>query len=105
MVVDIVRTLEKEGIPRESYQLASEVDPEALARLLDSGGGAVEVRLEVRAVSLVVTSAGVWVTDEDPSPRPECPECGLLVTDVVQLVPTHHTAYPCGCQVRGDLLE
>ncbi|AHG01168.1 hypothetical protein HALLA_18660 [Halostagnicola larsenii XH-48] len=105
LVVDIVRTLEKQGIPRESYQLGREFDPEALARLLDSGGGTVEVRLEVRGVSLVVTKQGVWVTDEPPSERPECPHCGLPVSAVVQLVPTHHTAYPCGCRVRGDLLE
>ncbi|MDJ1431106.1 hypothetical protein [Halostagnicola sp. A-GB9-2] len=105
LVVDIVRTLEKQGIPRDSYQLASEFDPEALARLIESGGSAVEVRLEVHGVSLVVTNLGARVTDEVPSAHPECPQCGLPVTAVVQLVPTHHNAYPCGCRVREDLLE
>ncbi len=105
LVVDIVRTLEKEGIPRDSYQLAHEFDPEALARLLDSGGRSVQVRLEVRGVSLVVTNLGVRVTDEEPFSHPECPHCGCPVSTVVQLVPEYHNAYPCGCQVRGDLLE
>ncbi len=105
LVVDIVRTLEKAGIPRDSYQLASEFDPEALARLLDSGGSSVQVRLEVRGVSLLVTNLGARVIDEDPSHHPDCPQCGLPVTAVVQLVPTHHNAYPCGCRVREDLLE
>ena len=105
LVVDIVRTLEKAGIPRDSYQLGREFDPEALARLVDSGGNAVEVRLEIRGVSLCVTNHGVWTTDEGRPARPECPHCGLPVTAVVQLVPTHHNAYPCGCRVDGDLLE
>ncbi|MDJ1431756.1 hypothetical protein [Halostagnicola sp. A-GB9-2] len=105
LVVDIVRTLEKQGVPRDSYQLASEFDPEALARLVDSGGRSVEVRLEVQGVSLVVTNLGVRVPDEKPTTHPECPRCGLPVTAVVQLVPTHHNAYPYGCRVREDLLE
>ena len=105
LVVDIVRTLEKEGVPRDAYQLGREFDPEALAQLLETGGDAVEVRLEVRGVSLAVTSHGVWVTDEPPSSQPECPNCGLPITAVVQLVPTHHNAYPCGCRVAEDLLE
>ena len=105
LVVDIVRTLEKEGVPRDTYQLGREFDPEALARLLETGGDAVEVRLEVRGVSLLVTKYGVWVTDEDPPARPECPQCGLPVSAVVQLVPACHTAYPCGCRVTDDLLE
>ncbi|WP_459884426.1 hypothetical protein [Halostagnicola bangensis] len=92
---------------RRSSQLASEFDPEALARLIDSGGRAVEARLEVRDVSLIVTNLGVRVTDEDLSlsAHPECPNCGLPVSAVVQLVPDRHNAYPCGCRVRGDLLE
>ncbi|MDJ1433415.1 hypothetical protein [Halostagnicola sp. A-GB9-2] len=105
LVVDIVRTLEKQGIPRDSYQLASEFDPEALARLIDSGGRSVEVRLEVCGVSLIVTNLGVRATDEGLSARPECPNCGLPISAVVQLVPDRHNAYPCGCRVRGDLLE
>lgn len=105
LVVDIVRTLEKQGVPRDSYQLASEFDPEALARLIESGGSSVQVHLEVRGVSLVVTNLGVRVTDEEPSSHPECPNCGLPMTAVVQLVPTQHNAYPCGCRVEEDLLE
>ncbi|GAB7018405.1 hypothetical protein [Halostagnicola bangensis] len=105
LVVDIVRTLEKQGVPRDSYQLGSEFDPEALARLIESAGNSVEVRLEVQGVSLVVTNLGARVTGEELSAHPECPQCGLPVTAVVQLVPTHHNAYPCGCRVRGDLLE
>ena len=105
LVVDIVRTLEKQGVPRDAYQLGREFNPEALARLLDTGGDAVEVRLEVRGVSLLVTNQGVWVTEEDRAARPECPQCGALVTAVVQLVPAYHNAYPCGCRVSGDLLE
>ncbi|AHF99605.1 hypothetical protein HALLA_13185 [Halostagnicola larsenii XH-48] len=105
LVLEIVRTLEKEGVPRDSYQLGTEFDPEALARLLDSADSAIEVRLEVRGVSLAVTSHGVWVTDDPPSPPPECPRCGREVTAVIQLVPTHRTAYPCGCPVEGESIE
>ncbi len=105
LVVDIVRTLEKAGVPRDTYQLSRKFDPEALARLLETGGDAVEVRLEVHGVSLLVTNYGVWVTDEDPPTRPECPHCGLPVSAVVQLVPECHNVYPCGCRVAGDLLE
>ncbi|WP_157231311.1 hypothetical protein [Halostagnicola larsenii] len=56
-------------------------------------------------MSLVVTSTGVWVTHEEPLARPDCPECGLPITAVVQLVPECHNAYPCGCRVAEDLLE
>ncbi|MDJ1430737.1 hypothetical protein [Halostagnicola sp. A-GB9-2] len=70
LVVDIVRTLEKQGVPRDAYQLASEFDPEALARLVDSGGSTVEVHLEVQGVSLLVTNLGARVTDEEPSTHP-----------------------------------
>ncbi|SFS38857.1 hypothetical protein [Halostagnicola kamekurae] len=105
LVVDIVRTLEKQGVPRESYQLARKFDPEALARLLETGGDAVEVRLEIHDVSLLVTKQGVWVTDEAPPARPKCPHCGLPVSAVVQIVPECHNAYPCGCRVEKDLLE
>ncbi|SFS68882.1 hypothetical protein [Halostagnicola kamekurae] len=105
LVLDIVRTLEKQGVPRDSYQLGREFDPEALARLLETGGDSVEVRLEIRDVSLVVTNLGARVAESGLSSQPECPHCGLPVTAVVQLVPSHHTAYPCGCRVRGDLLE
>ena len=104
LVLEILRTLEKQGIPRDSYQLGREFDPEALARLLETGGDSVEVRLEVQGVSLVATNQCVWVTDEDSVGQPECPHCGHPVTAVVQLVPSHHTAYPCGCRVRSDLL-
>ncbi|AHG01087.1 hypothetical protein HALLA_16130 [Halostagnicola larsenii XH-48] len=40
----------------------------------------------------------------EPEPRP-CPHCGVPVTAVIQLVPTAHHAYPCGCVVPADLLE
>ncbi|AHG00822.1 hypothetical protein HALLA_09375 [Halostagnicola larsenii XH-48] len=105
LVVDIVRTLEKEGVPRDAYQLGREFDPEALARLLDTGGDAVEVCHEIHGVALLVTKQGIWVAEEDRSARPECPQCGAVVTAVVQLVPEYYNAYPCGCWVRGDLLE
>ncbi|WP_197075876.1 hypothetical protein [Halostagnicola sp. A56] len=105
LVLEIVRTLENEGVPRDAYQLGREIDPEALARLLESADSAIEVRLEVQGVSLAVTNRGVWVTDDPPSSPPECPRCGRPVTTVIQLVPTHRTAYPCGCPVEGESLE
>ncbi len=105
LVVDIVRTLEKQGVPRDTYQLGKEFDPEALARLVTSGGNSVAVHLEVQGVSLLVTNLGVRVTDQELPGHPECPQCGLPVSAVVQLVPEHHNAYPCGCRVREDLLE
>ena len=69
----VVLSLEKEGIPRDAYQLGREFDPEALARSLESADSAIEVRLEVQGVSLAVTNRGVWVTDDPPSSPPECP--------------------------------
>ncbi len=44
------------------------------------------------------------MTDDEPDPVP-CPRCGEPVTAVVQIVPTHHNTYPCGCGVEEDLLE
>ncbi|SFS47187.1 hypothetical protein [Halostagnicola kamekurae] len=41
-----------------------------------------------------------------PPPEPEpCPHCGAPVTAVIQLIPSAYHAYPCGCAVRGNLLE
>ncbi len=64
LVVDIVRTLEDHGLPRDAYQLGREVDPEAVERVVRTGGSNVEVRLLVRGISLAITSDGVRVIGE-----------------------------------------
>ncbi len=49
---------------RDAYQLASEFDPEALERLLESTDQTIEVRLEVQGIPLVVTSEEIRVLEE-----------------------------------------
>ncbi len=125
LVVDIVRTLEDHGLPRDEYQLACEFDPEALERLVDSADRTLEVRVTVRGIPLLVTSAGAFVVSEqtddctsdraddsavetdsgDESPFPDCPRCGTPVLRVVTSGPGRHTARPCGCRVHYDRLD
>ncbi|WP_050051740.1 hypothetical protein [Halostagnicola sp. A56] len=105
LVLEIVRTLESHGLPRDAYQLGKEFDPEALARLVESGGDAVEVRLEIHGIPLVVTESAVRIREEESSSPPTCPHCRAPITAIVQLVPTHHNAYPCGCRLARDTLE
>lgn len=65
LVVEIVETLKEHGLPRDAYQLGREFDPEALERLLESGGSEIEVRLEVQAIPLLVTPAGTRVCRDE----------------------------------------
>lgn len=65
LVMEIVETLEEHGLPRDAYQLGREFDPEALERLLESGGSEVEVRLEVQGIPLFVTPAGTQVCRDE----------------------------------------
>ncbi|GAB7020479.1 HalOD1 output domain-containing protein [Halostagnicola bangensis] len=65
LVVDIVRTLEEHGLPRDEYQLGTEFDPEALERLVQSGDQSIEVRLEVQGIPLIVTPDGIRVRRDE----------------------------------------
>ncbi|GAB7019799.1 HalOD1 output domain-containing protein [Halostagnicola bangensis] len=64
LAVEMVHTLEDHGLPKDAYQLASEFDPEALERLLESADQSIEVRLEVQGIPLVVTSEEIQVLEE-----------------------------------------
>ncbi len=64
LAVEMVHTLEEHGLPRDAYQLASEFDPEALERLLESTDQTIEVRLEVQGIPLIVTSEEIRVLEE-----------------------------------------
>ncbi len=58
LVVQIVETLEAHGLSRDAYRLADEIDPEAVERVLESGGPKTAVRCSVRDIPLVVTADG-----------------------------------------------
>lgn len=115
LAVEIVHTLEAHGLACDEYRLADAFDPDALERLVRSADP-VAVRLEVHGIGLIVTDEEIRVLEEtdtesgeqaggdSPEPMP-CPRCGTAVTAVIQLVPTKHHTYPCGCVVQSDLLE
>ncbi|GAB7019488.1 hypothetical protein [Halostagnicola bangensis] len=52
ITAEIVETLESHGIARDEYRLADEVDPEALARVVDSAAGSIEVRVAILPTQL-----------------------------------------------------
>ncbi|MDJ1432156.1 hypothetical protein [Halostagnicola sp. A-GB9-2] len=58
LTVKIVETLEAHGLSRDAYRLADEIDPEAIERVLESGGPRTSVRCSVREIPLVVTADG-----------------------------------------------
>ncbi|WP_049954117.1 hypothetical protein [Halostagnicola larsenii] len=63
LLLDIVAVLERHGLPPDAYRLGDEIDPEAVERVLESGGPDTEVRCSVRDVPLVVTPDGPRVID------------------------------------------
>lgn len=58
LLMDIVAVLERHGLSPDDYRLADEIDPEAIERVIDSGGPETEVRTSIRGVPLVVTPDG-----------------------------------------------
>lgn len=71
VLVEIVETLEANGLPKDSYQLHDSIDVEALERLISSSAGDVEVRFTVEGIRLAVTKDGVDVMFGDPVSSPE----------------------------------
>jgi len=65
LVVDIVETLETCGLDRDAYQLYDYIDVEALAQLLDSSSGNVDVEFTVEEVRLAVAPDGIDVLDTE----------------------------------------
>lgn len=59
LLVDIVETLETYGLAWDEYQLYDYVDVEALAKLLNSASGDVEVQFVVEGIRLAVTPESV----------------------------------------------
>jgi len=68
-LIDIIETLEAQGLDREKSQLYDYIDVDALEQLLYSSNGNVEVQFAVEEIRLTVTPEGVDVLD-DKAPRP-----------------------------------
>jgi len=69
LLIDIIETLEAQGLDREKSQLYDYIDVDALEQLLYSSNGNVEVQFAVEEIRLTVTPEGVDVLD-DKSPCP-----------------------------------
>ncbi|WP_236995993.1 HalOD1 output domain-containing protein [Natronorubrum daqingense] len=68
LLVDIIETLEACGVDRDEYQLYDSIDVTALAGILHSSSGDVEVQFTVEGIRLAVTPESVDVMiDEEPS--------------------------------------
>jgi len=67
-LIDIIETLEAQGLDREKSQLYDYIDVDALEQLLYSSNGNVEVQFAVE-IRLTVTPEGVDVLD-DKAPLP-----------------------------------
>ncbi|OYR49674.1 hypothetical protein DJ73_17360 [Halorubrum sp. Ea1] len=63
LLVELVETLEANGLPSDSYQLYDSVDVEALVQLVESSASDVEVRVTVEGIHLSITADGVDVVD------------------------------------------
>lgn len=61
LLLEIVTTLEEEGVDRDEYQLHQVIDVEALEQLVDSAGDDLEVRFSVGNFRLCVTQSDVEV--------------------------------------------
>ncbi|ACM58889.1 hypothetical protein Hlac_3370 (plasmid) [Halorubrum lacusprofundi ATCC 49239] len=69
LLIDIIETLEAQGLDREKSQLYDYIDVDALEQLLYSSNGNVEVQFAVEEIRLTVTPEGVDVLD-DKAPCP-----------------------------------
>ena len=65
LLLEIISTLEEQGLDRDEYQLQQETDAEALERLVDSTGPQTDtnlgIRLSVGELHVVVTPSDVAV--------------------------------------------
>lgn len=64
LLVELVETLEANGLARDSYQLYDSVDVEALDQLVESSASAIDVRITVEGIHLSITQDGVDVVDK-----------------------------------------
>ncbi|MFD1635410.1 HalOD1 output domain-containing protein (plasmid) [Haloplanus ruber] len=71
LLVEIVNTLESQGLASDSYQLYDAVDVEALERILISSSSDVEVRFTVEDIQIVVTKDGATVLLDKPDGPPD----------------------------------
>ncbi|WP_226008019.1 hypothetical protein [Natrinema salinisoli] len=63
LLLEIVTTLEEQGLGRDEYQLQRAVDIEALEQLVDSAGADLEVTFSVGEFRLCVTQSDVQVLE------------------------------------------
>lgn len=73
LVVEIVRTLERQGIPRDAYQLHNYVDVESLERVIETAPADAEFHLTVERIPLTIASDGVRIRRDDESQRGGAP--------------------------------
>ncbi|WP_222914497.1 hypothetical protein [Natrinema sp. SYSU A 869] len=61
LLLEIVTTLEEQGLSHDEYQFQRVIDIEALEQLVDSAGTNLEVRFSVGEFRLCVTQSNVQV--------------------------------------------
>jgi len=67
LLVEIVDTLETQGLDPDAYQLHEYVDVEALEQILYSSSEDIEVQFTVGGIRLSVSSECVDIVDDDSS--------------------------------------
>jgi len=71
-LVDLIETLEAQGLDREESQLYDYIDVDALEQILYSSNGNVEIQFTVEEIRLTVTPERVDVLDDKvPCPADE----------------------------------
>ncbi|WP_226008361.1 hypothetical protein [Natrinema salinisoli] len=63
LLLEIVTTLEEQGLNRDEYQLQRVIDIETLEQLVDSAGTDLEVKFSVGEFRLCVTQTDVHVVE------------------------------------------
>ncbi|WP_256403848.1 HalOD1 output domain-containing protein [Halorubrum salinum] len=71
LLVELVETLEANGLGRDSYQLYDSIDVEALDQLVESSASAIDVRVTVEGIHLSITQDGVEVIDKPANIPPQ----------------------------------
>jgi len=77
LLIDIIETLEAQGLDREKSQLYDYIDVDALEQLLYSSNGNVEVQFAVEETGLTVTPEGVDVLDDKAPAQRTSREIGV----------------------------
>jgi len=79
LLIDIIETLEAQGLDREKSQLYDYIDVDALEQLLYSSNGNVEVQFAVEEIRLTVTPEGVDVLDDKAPAQRTSREIGVTL--------------------------